>query len=67
LAYVVVVFGTKFMMRNRQPFGLFVPLNLWNLLLAVFSIVGTLKLTPEFVSTVYNLGFQGERFLWFIS
>ncbi|KAI6175402.1 Elongation of very long chain fatty acids protein [Aphelenchoides bicaudatus] len=58
LAYVFVVFGTKYLMRNRQPFGLFVPLNLWNFLLAVFSIVGTIKLTPEFFSTVYNQGFQ---------
>jgi elongation of very long chain fatty acids protein 6 len=58
LAYVFVVFGTKFLMRNREPFGLFVPLNIWNFILAVFSIIGTLKLTPEFFSTVYNRGFQ---------
>ncbi|KAI6224715.1 Elongation of very long chain fatty acids protein [Aphelenchoides besseyi] len=58
LAYIVVVFGTKFLMRNRQPFSLFVPLNTWNFILAVFSIVGTIKLTPEFLTTVYNQGFE---------
>uniref|UniRef100_A0A7E4V7Z4 Elongation of very long chain fatty acids protein n=1 Tax=Panagrellus redivivus TaxID=6233 RepID=A0A7E4V7Z4_PANRE len=50
--YVVVVFGTKFFMRNRQPFNLFIPLNLWNAFLAIFSIVGTIKLTPEFYNSV---------------
>lgn len=61
ILYVIVVFGTKFFMRNRQPFNLFVPLNAWNLFLAVFSIVGTLKLTPEFFGTWYNRGFQGKK------
>jgi len=60
LVYVVVVFGTKFLMRNRQPFNLFVPLNAWNLFLAVFSIMGTIKLTPEFISTLQNRGFQAS-------
>lgn len=60
LVYVLVVFGTKFLMRNRAPFSLFVPLNTWNFILAVFSIVGTIKLTPEFVSTVYTHGFEGS-------
>jgi hypothetical protein len=46
-------------MKNREPFSLFVPLNVWNFILAVFSITGTLKLTREFFSTVYNYGFQG--------
>ena len=56
LLYVVVVFGTKFFMRNRQPFDLFIPLNAWNFFLAVFSITGTVMLTPEFFETV-NKGF----------
>jgi elongation of very long chain fatty acids protein 6 len=56
--YVMVVFGTKYLMRNRQPFNLFVPLNAWNLFLAVFSIIGTIKLTPEFFGTLFAKGFQ---------
>lgn len=58
LLYVFTIFGTKFAMRNRQPFSLFVPLNCWNLFLAVFSIVGSIKLTPEFFDTLFNKGFQ---------
>jgi elongation of very long chain fatty acids protein 6 len=57
VAYVVVVFGLKFFMRNRPPFSLYYPLNAWNLFLAVFSIVGTIKLTPEFFGTMENKGF----------
>ncbi|PIO74505.1 GNS1/SUR4 family protein [Teladorsagia circumcincta] len=60
ILYVLVVFGTKFLMRNRQPFSLFVPLNIWNFILAAFSIMGMIKLTPEFWSTVSNKGFQNS-------
>ncbi|KAE9556475.1 hypothetical protein FO519_000360 [Halicephalobus sp. NKZ332] len=56
LLYVVVVFGTKFFMRNRQPFDLFVPLNAWNFFLATFSIAGTVMLTPEFLGTLNEKG-----------
>ncbi|EYC04371.1 hypothetical protein Y032_0088g2165 [Ancylostoma ceylanicum] len=60
ILYVVVVFGLKYLMRNRQPFSLFVPLNIWNFILAAFSIVGMLKLTPEFWNTFFNKGFQNS-------
>ncbi|KAK6024818.1 GNS1/SUR4 family protein [Ostertagia ostertagi] len=60
ILYVLVVFGTKFLMRNRQPFSLFVPLNIWNFTLAAFSIMGMIKLTPEFWSTVFDKGFQNS-------
>jgi len=59
-AYVCLIFGIKYFMRNRQPLSLFVPLNAWNLFLAVFSIMGTLSLTPEFFSTLWYKGFQSS-------
>ena len=46
-------------MRNKQPFDLFLPLNIWNALLAAFSIAGTVIMLPEFVATVRSNGFQG--------
>jgi len=58
--YVMVVFGTKYLMKNRQPFNLFVPLNAWNLFLAVFSIMGMINTTPEFFGTLFNAGFQNS-------
>uniref|UniRef100_A0AC35U6S5 Elongation of very long chain fatty acids protein n=1 Tax=Rhabditophanes sp. KR3021 TaxID=114890 RepID=A0AC35U6S5_9BILA len=54
--YVVVVFGIKFLMRNRQPFTLTVPLNIWNFILAAFSIMGTIQLTSEFFGTIASNG-----------
>ncbi|VDP36263.1 unnamed protein product [Heligmosomoides polygyrus] len=60
ILYVIVVFGTKFFMRNREPFSLFIPLNIWNFMLATFSIMGMIKLSPEFWSTMLNKGFQNS-------
>ncbi|VDM56639.1 unnamed protein product [Angiostrongylus costaricensis] len=60
LLYLIVVFGTKFFMRNRQPFSLFIPLNIWNFILAVFSILGMVKMSPEFWSTLKEKGFQNS-------
>ncbi|KAL3111138.1 hypothetical protein niasHT_008963 [Heterodera trifolii] len=60
IAYVLVVFGTRFLMRNRPPFSLFIPLNAWNLFLAVFSTIGSLKLSREFFSTIWYHGFQAS-------
>uniref|UniRef100_A0A183C658 Elongation of very long chain fatty acids protein n=1 Tax=Globodera pallida TaxID=36090 RepID=A0A183C658_GLOPA len=48
------------LMRNRPPFSLFIPLNAWNLFLTLFSIIGSVKLTPEFVSTLWNHGLQSS-------
>ncbi|KAI1726460.1 GNS1/SUR4 family domain-containing protein [Ditylenchus destructor] len=58
--YVFVIFGTKYLMRDRQPFNLRVPLNAWNLFLAVFSIMGVVRLSPEFFTTLFNDGFQNS-------
>ncbi|CAJ0929095.1 unnamed protein product, partial [Mesorhabditis belari] len=51
ILYCLTIFGIKFFMKNRQPFGLQNPLAIWNLFLAVFSIYGTIQLTPEFINT----------------
>lgn len=58
-AYFCVIFGIKYVMRNRAPFDLTLPLNIWNALLAIFSIIGTIMLFPEFAGTIRNNGFQG--------
>ncbi|KAK6751806.1 hypothetical protein RB195_003307 [Necator americanus] len=60
ILYVVVVFGLRHIMRKREPFSLFVPLNIWNFTLAVFSIIGTIKLTPEFWNTLFDKGLQNS-------
>uniref|UniRef100_A0A0K0DS22 Elongation of very long chain fatty acids protein n=1 Tax=Strongyloides stercoralis TaxID=6248 RepID=A0A0K0DS22_STRER len=58
--YVVTIFSIKFIMRSRQPFQLTLPLNIWNAILSIFSITGTLMLTGEFFSTVQERGIYGS-------
>lgn len=60
VAYVIIIFGTKYFMRNRQPFDLSLPLNIWNALLAAFSIAGTVTLLPEFIAVVRKHGMQAS-------
>lgn len=47
VVYLVLVFGGQRLMRNRKPFHLKSLLAGWNLLLAVFSAVGTIRLVPH--------------------
>ncbi|CAI5448016.1 unnamed protein product [Caenorhabditis angaria] len=47
--YVAVIFGGKKFMENRKPFALDTPLFLWNSALAIFSILGFVRMTPEWV------------------
>ncbi|XP_054163847.1 elongation of very long chain fatty acids protein 6-like [Oppia nitens] len=54
--YIIVIFSGKQLMKNRDPFKLRLPLVVWNLFLAIFSITGTLRLLPEIV---YILREQG--------
>eukprot|EP00742_Colponemidia_sp_Colp-10_P001462 GILJ01001572.1.p1 GENE.GILJ01001572.1~~GILJ01001572.1.p1 ORF type:complete len:298 (+),score=23.06 GILJ01001572.1:90-983(+) len=56
--YVVIMFGLKYLMRERKPFDLKVPLAAWNLLLAVFSGIGTLRTVPHLLYYLYNHGFE---------
>uniref|UniRef100_A0A915NNJ3 Elongation of very long chain fatty acids protein n=1 Tax=Meloidogyne floridensis TaxID=298350 RepID=A0A915NNJ3_9BILA len=60
ILYVLVVFGTRHFMRNREPFSLFVPLNVWNLFLAIFSTMGAFKLSYEFFETILTNGLQSS-------
>lgn len=53
----ILYFGQK-IMANREPFRLKVPLTLWNLGLAIFSIMGFVRLFPEMVYTLNKFGFQ---------
>uniref|UniRef100_A0A914Z3Z7 Elongation of very long chain fatty acids protein n=1 Tax=Panagrolaimus superbus TaxID=310955 RepID=A0A914Z3Z7_9BILA len=56
ILYVLVIFGTKFFMRNREPFQLTLPLNIWNFFLSSFSILGTWKLSSDYFQTIANYG-----------
>lgn len=60
IAYFVTIFSIKFFMRNREPFNLQLPLNIWNSILAVFSIAGAYFLAEEFFTSL----FKGFRATW---
>lgn len=74
-AYVLVIFGIQFLMRDRKPFQLTLSLRLWNLWLAVFSIAGSVVTTYGLLNEIGKYGlvstytqsrdfFQGTVGLW---
>lgn len=50
------LFGQK-IMANREPFKLKGALQLWNLLLSVFSFIGFFRTAPHLLNAVYQNGF----------
>lgn len=54
--YLVVCFGIKFYLRNKEPFGLKGALAFWNLLLAVFSFMGVVRTAPTLLYRLYSNG-----------
>ena len=57
-AYLIVCFALKFYMKDRERYNLKTLLILWNIGLAVFSIIGSVRIFPEFVHTLVNKGFD---------
>ncbi|CAD5213130.1 unnamed protein product [Bursaphelenchus okinawaensis] len=55
-AYVTLVFGTKAYMKDKKPFDLRRPLQIWNLSLALYSGAAFLIATKEILTTWFNKG-----------
>lgn len=53
--YLCAIFGLRRLMRDREPFKLKIPLILWNLSLAIFSIIGSLR------TVGYNLTYHSQH------
>nr|AAO34582.1 putative fatty-acyl elongase [Cryptosporidium parvum] len=51
-----IYFGPK-IMEKRKPFKLEKPLKYWNLFLALFSFIGTLRLMPYVLTNLIKYGF----------
>jgi elongation of very long chain fatty acids protein 6 len=58
LIYILIIFGGKAYMANRDRFELRGILAVWNMILAIFSIVGTFRLMPEMYHALSNHGFE---------
>jgi hypothetical protein len=56
LFYCLAVHLGQRMMLNRGAFDLRRPLAIWNFFLALFSIIGTIRVVPYFVYTLYVNG-----------
>lgn len=52
VVYVILVFGGKWYMKDRDKFDLRMPLAVWSSVLAVFSIMGMLRTAPELVHRI---------------
>jgi elongation of very long chain fatty acids protein 6 len=50
-------FGTNYM-KGREPFNILSQLAVWNLILAIFSIYGTIRVVPHFLFKLSNMTFE---------
>ena len=55
--YLVILYAGMKFMKNRDPYVLKKPLFMWNVGLAVFSVLGTLSCTPNLLHLFYRKGF----------
>jgi elongation of very long chain fatty acids protein 6 len=58
LAYVIAIFAGQAYMRTKDKYDLRRPLIAWNLVLAAFSLLGTVRVWPEFVHTIATKGVE---------
>lgn len=56
ICYVFIVHACQRMMRGREKFHLYRSLVAWNIVLATFSILGTVRFLPNFIQILYNKG-----------
>ncbi|XP_023224886.1 very long chain fatty acid elongase 6-like isoform X2 [Centruroides vittatus] len=56
--YMMVIFSLQNYMKSRPAFNLRRPLIIWNLLLAVFSIFGTVRMLPGLYIVLRDFGFN---------
>lgn len=54
--YVVVIYLGQVYMRSREKYDLRRALVAWNFVLATFSIVGTIRVWPDFLAALYTKG-----------
>lgn len=56
--YLILTFGVKTYLQNRPGFQLRGPLFCWNVALAVFSIIGSIRTIPELIGVLSNEGWK---------
>ena len=56
--YIFVIFVGKAYMNNKPKYELRSTLALWNILLALFSTIGAIRVLPELIFSLKNYGFD---------
>lgn len=56
--YIFVIFYGSYLMSKREHFNLRGPMALWNIGLAIFSLMGTIRCLPEFIHILLSEGLQ---------
>jgi len=60
MVYLVVIFGGRALMREREAFDLTNLLGYWNVLLALFSVTGAYYVVPPIVFNVMDKGVTAD-------
>ncbi|POI27034.1 hypothetical protein CIB84_009216 [Bambusicola thoracicus] len=58
VAYVILIFGGQYLMKEKRGYKLRMPLALWSLGLALFSAIGTHRTWKHMVSILTTVGFK---------
>jgi len=58
VVYMICVYTGQKLMKNREKFRLHRSLIAWNIALAIFSILGTIRFLPNFLTILYHKGFE---------
>ncbi|XP_065603029.1 very long chain fatty acid elongase 3 [Cyrtonyx montezumae] len=57
-AYMILIFGVQYFMKERRGYRLRTPLALWSLGLAMFSAIGTHRTWKHMISMMTTMGFK---------
>lgn len=60
IVYLIVIFSLKIWMNTREAHSLRGCLTVWNIFLALFSIMGVIRCFPEFAHILINQGFKAS-------
>lgn len=58
IIYIVLLLFGQYYMKNREKYDLRKPLIAWNVILAVFSTIGALRVWPEFILALTKHGVE---------
>lgn len=56
--YLILIYAGKKYMKNRKAFNVRYILFLWNMSLALFSIIGCIRILPEFIKVIKSKGIE---------